>query len=679
MFGSSNNPLVDIGVSMTLRDHFSGPADDVISSWRNIMNTTGTFSRAMNNSFSDSLRRNWNALKAIGSTFNEYASVQKNIFLTNKMIGDQVDHQQQLFKEAQELNRTNPLDLKDITSGQKFMAMAGLKYEQIAGAIKPAADLAAIFNMELGGKGGTADLMTNIMSTFQLTGSEARRVADILGTGTTSANISLEDLAQSIKYVGANAKMVGMDISEVTAAIGILGNYGIQGSMAGTSLGQALSYLNKAITGANEKGLNALQALGIHPDELKDAQGNLINIHDIFARIARASEGLGGSEKMGLFLNLFNLRGIRAAVPLIEDIQSGVNNYQRILGGLNNSKGWSENTIEELMKTPEGRIKALQATWQNFITTIGESVAQYLVPAMSVITSMLKGVNDFLSNTGVFGKWLRGFVIMIPVIRVIQNVWKLISFTSKLVSGHLISSNVSSKGLSANLAQSSFQAGMLETHLKNIQVIMASTMMKPGQNIHLIGGTVSMDKNGVVRMTPNDSRVPVGTAFFNNLEKKQSVNPPTVIGGRVPFSGGKSLYSSSMRSVASSPAYGYMRNSLQMGKSVSVGITRVGLGIKSLGTTLAGFLGGPWGLLIAAGIAFVPQIFDWLQNKGNNEELEDSIEARQKSQEEAFRRALRESQGTGVNLSINGTPKGYYGPGSNAEFDIDDEYYGMGY
>lgn len=77
--------------------------------------------------------------------------------------------------------------------------------------IGPAAKLASIFSMPLGEKGGVADLMTNIMQTFNIPSQNATQVVDQLATAVTSANISLTDLAQSFQYSGAefrNAKSV---------------------------------------------------------------------------------------------------------------------------------------------------------------------------------------------------------------------------------------------------------------------------------------------------------------------------------------------------------------------------------------------------------------------------------------------------------------------------------------
>ena len=160
---SYGRSLVDVGIALTLQDRFSNPANKALSNWRSLINDMQTFSQGMSMGYSKIFDSSLDTTKNLYRAFEYSAKVQKNTFLTNKMINDGSDHQADLLKQAQDINLKNPLKAMDITSGQKFMAMAGMGYEQISKATEPAAQLAAIFDMEMGGKGGTADLMTNIM------------------------------------------------------------------------------------------------------------------------------------------------------------------------------------------------------------------------------------------------------------------------------------------------------------------------------------------------------------------------------------------------------------------------------------------------------------------------------------------------------------------------------------
>lgn len=65
---------------------------------------------------------------------------------------------------------------------------------------------------------------------------KATKVTDDLYTAVTNANMSLTDLAQAITYAGADMANAGYDLRQTAAAIGVLGDMGIQGSSAGTCI-----------------------------------------------------------------------------------------------------------------------------------------------------------------------------------------------------------------------------------------------------------------------------------------------------------------------------------------------------------------------------------------------------------------------------------------------------------
>ena len=674
MFGGGNNPVVDIGISMTLQDRFSGPAGNVLSSWKGMLSDMSNYSNGIQQAFTNSINRNADYLKSMYSAYEYSTALQKNTFLTSKMMKNNRDTQFDFLGLAQEINERNPLTAMDITSGEKFMAMAGMTADHIKNAAEPAAQLAAIFSMDMGGKGGTADLLTNIMATFQLGATEASHVADILSVGTTSANMSMADLAQSIKYVGANAKMAGMDISEVTAAIGVLGNYGIQGSMAGTNLGQALNTMNKAITGASDKGANALKALGLSPEELQTAEGNLIPIHDILVKIANASKNMGQVQKQGILFNLFGMRGLRAMVPLLEDISSGANKFEGIMNNLKGSDGWLQRTTEQYMESPEGRIKALTSAWENFIVTTGATLSQIFSPVLKFLTWITRGLN-YISGTFLGGWLIKGLAIH-SAFRLIRSTVGLISFGMKGIATNLLTSRTGATSLANGLRVGNIQAAQLETHLRNITILLASQSLASGQSIRLWGGTAYRNKNGVLGFRPGKGSGLGGTFFRGPIIMGGFGAGGTGIGG---VGGTATKFGTPLYRSVNSMMPRFLGTA---GRGTAVGLARVGAGITGGFGKLFGFLMGPWGMAISLGATFIPMIWDWLT--GSKEEdvtQQEDLDARQAARDAEIVRAIREGRGASVNVNLNGNPVGTFMPGDTANLDLfaGDDQYGMNF
>lgn len=680
MFGGSRNPVVDIGISMTLQDRFSGPAGNIISSWRGMMEDMNSFSSGMSRAFSANLSAGIGIMKGMYSAFEYSSKIQKNVRLTNEMINDG-NNMKELTKLAKDINLTNPLNLEDITSGERFMAMAGMGLDQIKGALKPAADLAAIFNENLGGKGGTADLMTNIMATFQKAPEEASKVADILGVGTTSANMGIQDLAQTVKYLGANARMAGMSLEEVVAVAGVLGNRGLQGSMAGTNTGQGLVQLMMGISGKHQKAAAALAQLGLSKEDMTDAQGNLLRIDQILKMIGERLSSYGGVDKTGLFQDLFGRRGTRAMNILIEDLSKVDSQFGSIMSKLNNSSGWTSKTMGKVMDDPEGRIKAMTASIDNLVYTIGDNLKVVFSPLVKGVTWIVSTLESFLGTT--FGKYLTGFAFLATTFGIVRNGFKYVSTYVKFMTGGLTTSVGASGGLQRNLAGTRIQASGITAELRAQYMLMAqmAIMMKGGGRISpFLGSKVRI---GMYKGSPTFFRAgkkgvgwdPVDPVLANRYLNRYygygygGVAPMGgVMGNRVP--GG------------AAPVNPAATNMLTRGLTKAFGST-IGGGVGRLATTfgrgILAITGGPWGLGISAALTFVPMIFDWLSGNDEKSQQED-LDARQAARDAEIVRALREGKGAVVSINLNGNPVGNFSPGDSADIDLfgsDDQSYGM--
>lgn len=698
MYGS-NSALVDVGIQMSLRDQFTSPAGNIMRSWNNMMNGITQTAYDAQSSFANTAATGMQILKGLESTFEYSAKVQANSFLTNKMINDGVDHSVALLKQAQDINIRNPLTAMDITSGQKFMAMAGMGFEQIKGAVEPAAQLAAIFSMPMGQKGGTADLMTNVMSMYNLDPSKAKNVADILGVGVTSANTSMQDLAQAVKYAGATARMSGLDLKEMVASIGVLGNSGIQGSMAGTALANALNMFNKALSGQSKDGAATLKALGLAPKDLTTAEGHLKSMAEIIQIISDKTKGMNSVDMYKTYFNLFGQRGIRAMYSLVQDYQTN-GNYSNILDKLNHAsdgKGWTDQTMEEYMKTPEGSIKMLESSWENLKVTVGKSLNEVFIPFFNNISSLLQVFNSF-AGTGL-GKillggttWLTGFITLRAIFgwlvmgarRISMNTFKIGTSTG-VVRTNMQAANISTQQMEQHL----FASLQILTRMATIQGMSTGMGMtgSKGNLMPLNPGYVSMiNKNGRL-----EYRVAKGFRSLSGAKGGTIVSPSeALMVGSVASSRVGATAASSVASAAryGTPLYRSINSVLPrvLSRSVAVPLARAGAGLASIATKSLGFLMGPWGMGLSLAVSFLPGIFnlvkDWFGESHSKEQEERSAEQRQAQRDAELVRAITQGKSASISIDLNSKPIGTFSDGDHASINmpspnIDMDDYGM--
>jgi TP901 family phage tail tape measure protein len=566
------------------------------------------------------------------------AGVQNEVWTASKIAGATIAEQREMLQLAKDVNEITPLTASDVASGQRYLAMAGNKFDAIKEMIGPASKLASIFTMPVGQKGGVADLMTNIMSMYQIPMGEAARVTDDLYTAVTNANISLTDLAQSISYAGADMATAGVDLRQTAAAIGVLGDMGIQGSMAGTSLANMIRYLQLSLVNQKKKGYNALADLGLSPDEFFDAQGNLIDLYTIYQKFAKAAVDLPSRIETPTFFNIFGVRGNRGMLPVLRDIASGRDKMGKILATYDQNMGAVNRLNEERLKTDAGVIDQFESSLENLTVTAGAALGRIFTPVLNVGNSIIKVINS-ISET-----WAGSFALRVGATSVVVGTivagFNTVRGIIRSVGYLQTIATASTEGMSAAAIKTNTQFAIMEAH-----TISMVNLMRTMVQLQMMMGGVSMNragrfyntKTGRYVKTPNPGMSPA-TSLIGG-----------VVGGTVANQAGK-----------------------QAAKTVAT------KGLASVGGRLLGLLGGPWGLAITVGLPLLIEVGSRLidsvdrntnaQDKGK----EDSTTIRAQNEERfinAVRLAIKEGmRDSRINISVDGQAVGDYAPGSQQDF-----------
>lgn len=397
--GSLRGNSLEIGIALVLQDRFSNQAKDASAAIRRLHNEAKEAVTA-NLQTADSILGNvyngfLNVATGITNTVLQGAEFIDTMTTVSAITGSTREQLQMLSETAQSLGLETMFGSLDIASGMKYLAMAGNTVEQVNDMIKGAAYVANATGMELGGKGGAADLITNVMKTFKIVGDGASElVGDQLTKATLSANISMTDLAESIKYSAADMVMLKKELPEVAAMIGTLGNAGIQGSMAGTSLGNMARYLIKAFNPKTDA-YSFLQRMGLSQQDFVDAQGDLIDFGDIMEKISKGVENLPSIDRGKAIGAIFGVRGQRAANAIMNDLEG----YRNLLDQIqNNSAGFAKDIVDKRMNTLAGSIDKVSSAWENLKVAFTEQIGPALMPILNTISQIIEAVREFVTT-----------------------------------------------------------------------------------------------------------------------------------------------------------------------------------------------------------------------------------------------------------------------------------------
>lgn len=640
----NSRSLVEVGVAMVLKDRFSNEAGRISNSFRTMMNDMNTWNRGIQMSAANAFDFGKELVGGMAKAYQYSAGVYDQVFLASKMSGANAAQQARLMQVAKEVNEVTPLTAKDIASGERYLAMAGNNVEQIEKMIGPAAKLASIFSMPLGEKGGVADLMTNIMQTFNIPSQNATQVVDQLATAVTSANISLTDLAQSFQYSGAEFRNAKISMGDAAAAIGVLGNQGIQASSAGTALANMMRYLTLSVTGQKKAGSTMLKSLGIDPASLVDSQGNLLRLDKIITMLGDKLRGRRGIDISSALFNIFGVRGTRAASALLQDYWSGTNKLAELMDKVNSAKGTVESLTQERLQTPAGIIEQFKSNWENFVVTVGSTLAQVFNPLLKFGSGLLKIINDIQETWA--GKFLVKVVATGALVGTLYQGFKFISGTIRMISTFQALATAETEGMAAGMTKTNVQATILEGHLRNISAMMmrmTALQMAPGKFFALpMGGTVGKTKKGTVVARDSQGR-------FTSMSTLAGAGAGAAVGSTVTRTAGQ-----------------------QVAKRGAIGF-----GARLLGSRLLGFLGGPLGLALSIGIPLLIEVIGGLTNSVdkntealNSDDNKASIQERnQQAFVEAVRSAIRDGfKDSRINISVDGEPVGDFAPGNSSDF-----------
>lgn len=397
--GSLRGNSLEIGIALVLQDRFSNQAKDASAAIRRLHNEAKEAVTA-NLQTADSILGNvyngfLNVATGITNTVLQGAEFIDTMTTVSAITGSTREQLQMLSETAQSLGLETMFGSQNIASGMKYLAMAGNTVEQVNDMIKGAAYVANATGMELGGKGGASDLITNVMKTFKIVGDGASElVGDQLTKATLSANISMTDLAESIKYSAADMVMLKKELPEVAAMIGTLGNAGIQGSMAGTSLGNMARYLIKAFNPKTDA-YSFLQRMGLSQQDFVDAQGDLIDFGDIMEKISKGVENLPSIDRGKAIGAIFGVRGQRAANAIMNDLEG----YRNLLDQIqNNSAGFAKSIVDKRMNTLAGSIDKVSSSWENLKVAFTEQIGPALMPILNTISQIIEAVREFVTT-----------------------------------------------------------------------------------------------------------------------------------------------------------------------------------------------------------------------------------------------------------------------------------------
>lgn len=307
-----------------------------------------------------------------------------NIKAVSGATGAQMD---QIRAKALQLGKDTKFSAGEAASAMEELAKAGISIPDIMnGAADATVALAAAGGIALP---EAATIASNAMNQFGLSAKELPGIADLIAGAANASAIDVSQLGQSMQQAGAVAHLAGLSFKDTATAIALMGNAGIAGSDAGTSL---KTFLQNLIPQTKQQ-INLFKKLGLETknggNAFFDAKGKVKSLADISQVLQNSLKGMSKEQKLATLQTLFGSDAIRAAAILSDNGAAGFNKMADAMGKVK---------AADVAKTKMDNLAGSLEQMKGSLETAGIEIGSAILPPLKQLVDFLTGmVNAFAS------------------------------------------------------------------------------------------------------------------------------------------------------------------------------------------------------------------------------------------------------------------------------------------
>lgn len=554
--GLGGNSQLGIGIAVMLKDQFSANAKKISASMK-AMRDQGQ-SDAMQAVRDYQGRATAIAAGASAMTYGlmkmaKQGASFEQIIQKVAIVADGKLGRGKLKKLALDMSETFRMDPNKVATGLFANVKAGVT-DNIDLITKYQLAVSKAVDETLEGETGVAKGLLNIANAMGLSYGEFPRVANAVTVAANQSQASVESLNEAMKYTANTASKAGYGLEPTLAALAQLSQMGIEGTAAGTALSNLIRYSTRAggMFGT-KKQIQGLAILGLGPKDLRDAQGNVIGLIELVDKLTKGMKGLPTGAQLDAMEAILGVRGEKAGINLTGTDGRGMTTQKfltEIQAGV--QKDIAMTQAKKMMDTLAGDFELVKVKWMQFVIAFTNAVEPLLRRLLPVFSKFLDGMAWFVS-TGVGGWLAKIAMVAAPMVAVLFGL-RAAALAATLALGAISSS-----------------AGM------------------GGFGAILRGGLGAVGMRGA-------ASAGLGALSLNTAGRAYVAAGQTFAYGGVLYKAGQLVPRAAMA-------------------AAGVGAAGVGVGTAlGVGGRIMGFLGGPWGLAIMAGMTILPLIYDVLAN-----------------------------------------------------------------
>jgi TP901 family phage tail tape measure protein len=245
----------------------------------------------------------------------------------------------ELFKKlsdaAQDVGGKTEFSASQAALALKELAGAGFNADQAISALPGVVNLATASELDLA---GASEVAAKSLGAYGMKSKDPielaknlQRVSDVLMKTDDLSSTNIPSIFEAMKEGGPVAKAAGASLETFMSMVGALGEAGIEGSSAGTTL----KNMFLSLSAPTKEAAGALAQLGI---KTVDSKGNLRDMFDILDDLEKKTGKMGTAQKADVLESLFGkipIAGVTNLLGKVDELREGREKLEQSGGQVN--------------------------------------------------------------------------------------------------------------------------------------------------------------------------------------------------------------------------------------------------------------------------------------------------------------------------------------------------------
>lgn len=326
------------------------------------------------------------AVAAIATTsLNTYADFEQTMANTAAIAGAQGEAYDQLEAAARAMGAKTTKSATEAAEALGYMALAGWDVQQSIDGLEPILRLSEATQMDLA---RCSDLVTDSMSALGLGVEDMVDYLNLAVQTNNKANTTAENLMEAFIGCGGAAKTTGVDMLDLSTALGILANNGTKGAEAGTAMNAMLVRMT-----SKDAAIKAMNKLGV---SAFDAQGNFRGLETVFTDLSKAMATLSTEERAAYMSQIAGTNYYTEMSYLLDAVAESADgtanawaNLEGQLSQANSGNGALMTMAGQVTNTLSSAKDIFMSAVQEAQLTIGEQLAPYAQEGLTYAANTL--------------------------------------------------------------------------------------------------------------------------------------------------------------------------------------------------------------------------------------------------------------------------------------------------